>query len=306
MLACIITKWKCPLEWHEETSVSHRPCESHLVWWHERPPILPTGTCLEVRGHPVRRNPHSNLTRPGNSGNQTCNGGPSCPPNTLSNHILIEFQLTCKNLVQFCYSIFLTDVPVIPVKWSAVVTSSVWEHIHEMANLIWEKVEPCACPQEGERSGGVVLRGRSWEGCAQRMEGVSLGPWKKNHLYLLVNAIIPKILKVPITCTIFLVGIFILAILVPCLTELWRTLAQLSCHPNLHTISSAALCTVEEEDLWVDLWTNLWTNLQQANWKATQMVDVKLGITSMPLCDADCLVPFQSNTNLGSPQCLYF
>lgn len=95
----------------------------------------PASTCLEVRGHPVRGNPHGNLTRPGDSGNWTCNSGPSCPPNTLTNHILIEFQWTCKNLVQFCYSIFLTDVPMIPVKWSAVVTSSVWKHIHELADL---------------------------------------------------------------------------------------------------------------------------------------------------------------------------
>lgn len=135
MLACVITKWECPLECHEEILVCHGACESLLVWWHEHCPILLTGTCLDVRGHPVRSNPHSNLTRLRDSGNQTCNGRPSCSPNTSTNQILIEFQRTCKNLVQFCYSIFLTDVPVIPVKWSVVVTSSVWKHIHELADL---------------------------------------------------------------------------------------------------------------------------------------------------------------------------
>lgn len=139
MHSCVITKWECPLEWHGETPVRHWVCESHLVWWHDRCPILPTGTCLQVRGLPVRGNPHSNLTRPGDSGNQTCDGRPSCPPNTPTNQILIEFQRTCKNLVQFCYFIFLTDVPVIPVKSSAVVTSSVWKHIHELADLDGKK-----------------------------------------------------------------------------------------------------------------------------------------------------------------------
>ena len=135
VLACVITKWECPLEWHGETPVCHWACESHLVWWHARCPILPPGTCLEVRGHPVRGNPLRNLTRPGDSGDPTCGGGPSCPTNAPANQILIEFQRTCKNLVQFCYSIFLTDVPVIPVKWSAAVTSSVWIHIRKLADL---------------------------------------------------------------------------------------------------------------------------------------------------------------------------
>lgn len=111
------------------------PRGSPLVWRHERCPILPTDTCLEVRGCPVRGNPHRNPTRLRVSGNQTCNGGPSCPTNTSTNQILIEFQRTCKNVVQFCYAVLPTDVPVIPVKWSAVVTSSVWKHIHELVNL---------------------------------------------------------------------------------------------------------------------------------------------------------------------------
>ena len=132
MLAWVITEWECPVEWHGGTS--QWACESYMVWWHKCSPIHPTGTCLKVRGHPVRGNPHGNLTRPGDTGNQMCDGGPNCPPNTPSNHILIEFQWTCKNLVQFCYSILLTDVPVIPVKWSAVVTSSVWKHIHALAD----------------------------------------------------------------------------------------------------------------------------------------------------------------------------
>lgn len=110
------------------TAVSRQPFESLLVWWHECTPILSTGTCPKVRGHPVRSNPHSNLSIEGDSGNQMCDGGPRCLPNTLTNHFLIEFQLTCKNLVQFCHLIFLTDVSVIPVKWSAIVTSSVQKH----------------------------------------------------------------------------------------------------------------------------------------------------------------------------------
>lgn len=101
MLAEVITKWECPLEWHGETPVCHWACESYLVWWHERRSILPTDTCLEVKGHPVRGNPHSNLTRPRDSGNQTCSGGPSCPPNTSTNQILIEFQRTCKTWFSF-------------------------------------------------------------------------------------------------------------------------------------------------------------------------------------------------------------
>lgn len=146
------------MEWHEDTPVHHWSCESPLVWWHEHCPILPTDTCLEVRGCPVRGNPHRNPTRLRVSGNQTCNGGPSCPTNTSTNQILIEFQRTCKNVVQFCYAVFPTDVPVIPVKWSAVVTSSVWKHIHELVNLNRREQNrvlvlrmPC-----GPRSGGVL------------------------------------------------------------------------------------------------------------------------------------------------------
>lgn len=121
------------------TAFSHWAAESHLVWWHEDTSILSTGTCLEVRGHPVRGNPHSNLTRPRDSANQMCCGAPVCPPNSPTNRILIEFQQTCKNLFEFFYLIFLTDVPVIPVKRSAMLTFCVWKHIKWLGWLVETK-----------------------------------------------------------------------------------------------------------------------------------------------------------------------
>lgn len=104
------------------------------TWTHE--PIHFTDTCLEVRGHPVRGNPPT-VTWPGlrDSRKQMRNGKLSCPSNNPSNHILIEFQQTCKNLVEFCCLISQTDVPVIPVKWSATMMVSVWKHVNGLNRL---------------------------------------------------------------------------------------------------------------------------------------------------------------------------
>lgn len=154
--------------------------------------------------------PSSNLTMPGAGGNQTCIGRPSCFPNTPTNHILIEFQRTCKNLVQFCYFIFQTDVPVIPVKWSVAVMCSVWKHIREMTWSRWEKVEPCAWPQEG--GGAGASQSCDWTCLAGNITPENNNPFAFRWT-----------LSFPNLCTFSPFGIFILAVFAACLAELWRT-----------------------------------------------------------------------------------
>lgn len=148
-LACVVTKWEFPLECHWVIPVY--PCESHLVRWHEPCPIFPSGTCPEV----ILLGVIPIVIWPGDSGNQTCNGAPRSPSNTPANQILIEFQRTCKNLVQFCYSIFLADVSVIPVKWSPVVTSSVGNTYVNW--LIWTGESRTMCLSWGVRVWCVEL-----------------------------------------------------------------------------------------------------------------------------------------------------
>lgn len=131
------------------TPLSHWSCESSLEWWQTLCAILPTDTCLKVRGHLVRGNPNGNLTRLRDSGNQVCSGEPNCPLNSPTNHILIEFQGTCKNLVQFCYFHFPNRCPCDP--WKVICTGDVFcLKTHTcVGGSKWKKVKPCACPQDG-------------------------------------------------------------------------------------------------------------------------------------------------------------
>ena len=80
------------------------------------------GTCPEVGGHAVR-GVIPMVTRAGQGRGwwmtppqQALGGGALSSLIPLANHILIEFRRTCKKLVRFCHSIFLTNVPVIPGK----------------------------------------------------------------------------------------------------------------------------------------------------------------------------------------------
>lgn len=115
------------------------------------------------------------VTQPGwGMGRPASDSGWGHSSNASTNQILIEFRRTCKNSVPFCYSVFLTDVPVIPVKWSAVVDvvcSDKHARTCKFGKCSWDESKPCACPWEGwmpERAMARLWRIWNYEVTVQR------------------------------------------------------------------------------------------------------------------------------------------